>query len=848
MRPFGRRGGRHRFSTVGKVYNLSPLVAALFFFICQHFSHGQQFGSAKSLPGQLSPAVYLQSVSSVYAATVDADGTRILILRSSNGGVTWNQTDSITLGIVPRKLSFFSISASLLGLIFERQSSGDSGDHAFVLQIRPDGTIVGDKTYNGASIPQAAHIVGASGFHTIAQNSDNVVLNDGGNLYCVLHTFVSSGSLNNGLFIHQSTDSGLTWSKLTRIDGDQLLDKYANPSLLKHQGYYHVIYTKRDSGGNSAVFCATTANLTASPWADIQRISSKTTACWAPTTAKVSAGILVCYTYQYSSADNDFYYLLKKAAGSGGWNEGPLDTNPNNTIWPVISSDGVLVSVSYTDRTSSHLDHIWGTVGASSISWGTGTRIDDGNVDDFERAAISGGEYSIVVWRNKSGSLRSNSNFQTTPCAYSISSSSASFSAGGGNGNVAVTASTGCSWSTSNPHTWITITSGSSGTGNGTVNYLVTANASSSPRSGNLTIAGQTFTVTQSGADSGAPSTTVIGWGYNGAGQISVPIGLSRVTAIAAGSYHALALKSEGTVVAWGDAGAPEVSVPSGLIGVRAIAAGHFHSLALQSNSTVVAWGLNDYGQVNIPPGLSGVVAIAGGHKHSLALKNDGTVVGWGFNNFGQATVPPGLDGVIAVAAGGFHSLALKNDGTVIGWGRNASGQASPPAGLIDVVAIAAGLTHSLALKRDGTVIGFGANTVGQRSPPSGMGRVVNIAAGQNHNLAVISDGSVVAWGYNTYGQASPPTNITAATGIAGGEDFSLAIIPTPPVLTITRRGSSLDLSWPVSAGNYVLQARQDFSTTQAWSDASVTTNVIGQEVRATFPASGPRRFFRLRH
>ena len=35
-------------------------------------------------------------------------------------------------------------------------------------------------------------------------------------------------------------------------------------------------------------------------------------------------------------------------------------------------------------------------------------------------------------------------------------------------------------------------------------------------------------------------------------GQCSVPSGLSGVTAIAAGAYHSLALKSDGTVVAWG--------------------------------------------------------------------------------------------------------------------------------------------------------------------------------------------------------------------------------------------------------------------------------------------------------
>ena len=52
-------------------------------------------------------------------------------------------------------------------------------------------------------------------------------------------------------------------------------------------------------------------------------------------------------------------------------------------------------------------------------------------------------------------------------------------------------------WSNSG---WITVTGGSPGTGNGTVTYSVTANTSTNPRTGTLTIAGQTVTVTQAGA------------------------------------------------------------------------------------------------------------------------------------------------------------------------------------------------------------------------------------------------------------------------------------------------------------------------------------------------------------
>ncbi len=88
-------------------------------------------------------------------------------------------------------------------------------------------------------------------------------------------------------------------------------------------------------------------------------------------------------------------------------------------------------------------------------------------------------------------------------CSYSISPTSASFAAAGGTGSVSVTATAGCAWTAVSNATFITITSGSSGTGNGTVGFSVAANAGSTSRTGTMTIAGQTFTVTQAGTGGG---------------------------------------------------------------------------------------------------------------------------------------------------------------------------------------------------------------------------------------------------------------------------------------------------------------------------------------------------------
>jgi hypothetical protein len=87
-----------------------------------------------------------------------------------------------------------------------------------------------------------------------------------------------------------------------------------------------------------------------------------------------------------------------------------------------------------------------------------------------------------------------------------------------------------------------------------------------------------------------------------------------------------------GTVVQWG------IDAPF-LTGVTAIAAGSFHSLALKNDGSVVAWGDNGNGQAAVPvTAQSGVKAIGAGLRHSLAVKTNGAVVAWGENSCAKRT------------------------------------------------------------------------------------------------------------------------------------------------------------------------------------------------------------------
>lgn len=113
----------------------------------------------------------------------------------------------------------------------------------------------------------------------------------------------------------------------------------------------------------------------------------------------------------------------------------------------------------------------------------------------------------------------------TTPCTYGITPSSTSYTSAGGIGSVAVTANAGCTWSASSAASWVTIST-ASGSGNGTVPYTVAANSSSTSRSGTLTIAGNPFTITQTGVActySITPTTATYTY-VGGSGSVTVTV------------------------------------------------------------------------------------------------------------------------------------------------------------------------------------------------------------------------------------------------------------------------------------------------------------------------------------
>ncbi len=112
--------------------------------------------------------------------------------------------------------------------------------------------------------------------------------------------------------------------------------------------------------------------------------------------------------------------------------------------------------------------------------------------------AISAGEAIHDPGPVTEGLLKDLGWTSATSCTYSISPTSRTVDGSSGTGSVSVTVSdSSCTWTASSNAAWITVTSGTPGTGSGTVGYSFTANNTGAARTGTITIAGKTFTITQ---------------------------------------------------------------------------------------------------------------------------------------------------------------------------------------------------------------------------------------------------------------------------------------------------------------------------------------------------------------
>ncbi|KAK5095726.1 hypothetical protein LTR70_003395 [Exophiala xenobiotica] len=198
---------------------------------------------------------------------------------------------------------------------------------------------------------------------------------------------------------------------------------------------------------------------------------------------------------------------------------------------------------------------------------------------------------------------------------------------------------------------------------------------------------------------------------------------LKKITKLAAGANHVLALDNKGCVYAWGSGQQNQLGrrilerfLKNSLVPTQfglpkqmvSIGAGAYHSFAMHKNGKLYSWGLNSFGETGVTknfdaegesdvhhptvvPNLEkfgAVTHVEGGQHHTIACTDKGEVLVWGRLDGYQlglkiSDIPaenvvmdshdkprilkvptqlPGIDAV-SVAAGSDHSIAIARDG-----------------------------------------------------------------------------------------------------------------------------------------------------------------------------------------
>lgn len=173
-------------------------------------------------------------------------------------------------------------------------------------------------------------------------------------------------------------------------------------------------------------------------------------------------------------------------------------SNPSSQMEPVA---GTGTAISFTVDTSAGNGGAW-----LSTNYGLGCcAVTPTNVTTSitASAGLAPGTYTgqmVAIPYENGGVSMTMPVYLTVTNPFTLNAYSANATAGGGTGSVNVHSTLQTApWTGASNASFLTISSGASGQGNGTVNYSVAPNLSATGRTGTLTIAGDTFTVTQDG-------------------------------------------------------------------------------------------------------------------------------------------------------------------------------------------------------------------------------------------------------------------------------------------------------------------------------------------------------------
>lgn len=279
---------------------------------------------------------------------------------------------------------------------------------------------------------------------------------------------------------------------------------------------------------------------------------------------------------------------------------------------------------------------------------------------------------------------------------------------------------------------------------------------------------------------------------------------------LSSGYYHTIALMSDGNMFGWGrnssgnsvgNGSSANVLFPvqlsvvgSSVIGkkITQVATGGYHSIALDSEGGLHGWGLNTSGQLGdgtktsrnkpVSINLTGtplegkvITQLAASEFNSLALTSEGQVYAWGRGTdgmLGNGTIvdvasprptlvdvtgtPMNGKNIVQIALGYGGAYALDDSGTVYSWGcanSGALGNGTTSSGSTTTTCAAGTYAKPVAVAVTGT-------------PMSGK-NIREIGAGHTFAIARTADGETFSWGSNTNGRLGGVTAAGKFDGMA---------------------------------------------------------------------------------
>ncbi|KAF2687059.1 RCC1/BLIP-II [Lentithecium fluviatile CBS 122367] len=310
---------------------------------------------------------------------------------------------------------------------------------------------------------------------------------------------------------------------------------------------------------------------------------------------------------------------------------------------------------------------------------------------------------------------------------------------------------------------------------------------------------------------------------------------------VAAGDSCSFALTTEGAVYGWGTFRKNEgilgfgrsintANYPTyidGVTKVTQLACGTNHVLALDKDRHVYAWGNGQQNQLgrrvtertlieSLQPNRVGfhdssikrpsqrISNIACGDYHGLAIAEDGHVWSWGANNYCETGHPEeaGKDnasvltpriihslegkGVTTVEGGSHHNVALTTGGDVYVWGRCDGSQTGIPPSELNSID-----DEDKVLKSESGK----AKILVQPTLVPGLKDIVTAAVGPEHTIVINKNGRAYAWGFSSNYQ----------TGLGTDDD-----VETPTLIDNTAVRET-KLIWAGAGGQYsILAAKKE--------------------------------------